>query len=320
MADSAQVLGTIVREVDAGRPAALCIIVATRGSTPQVPGAMLCVDENAHILGTVGGGCTEAEIRRTAHQMLAAGGSGLLTFELDRESAAEDGLICGGQMDVAISVFSQPAQAEALRKAIQRVRCGEATIVPIRVDTADGPVEYRARIEATPKLVIAGGGHLGTALAAVAVPLGFHVSVVDDRTDFASAQRFPPPINRVVGDIGQTLANWSIDANTYVVIVTRGHKHDEQALGAVLDSPAKYIGMIGSRRKIEVIYDDLRHRGAKQERLDRVQAPIGLDIRAITPEEIAVSIAAELVSIRRADHKAVVEGPLPVVDEPTMHS
>jgi len=312
MAHATRVLDTVIREVSAQRRAALCVIVATKGSTPQVPGAMLCVDENAQLTGTVGGGCTEAEVRRMAHEMLSEGRGGLLTFELDEESAAENGLICGGQMEVAVSVFSNASQTVLLQAALELVRRGDPATVPIPVNTADGVVEYRVRLEATPKLVIAGGGHLGKALAAATVPLGFHVSVIDDREDFASAQRFPPPVKRVVGDVGRTLGNWPIDANTYVVVVTRGHKHDQQALGAVLDSPAKYIGMIGSRRKIKVIYDGLTHQGAKREQLDRVHAPIGLDIHAITPEEIAVSIVAELVSIRRADYKAVVEGPLPV--------
>ncbi|MGD2110121.1 MAG: XdhC family protein [Phycisphaerae bacterium] len=311
MADTAQVLDTVIREVDAGRRAALCVIVATRGSTPQVPGAMVCVDENAQIRGTVGGGCTEAEIRRTAHQMLAGGGSNLLTFELDEESAAENGLICGGQMDVAISVISHPTQTEPLRAAVDQLRRGEPGLIPIRVERDNGPAEYRVRLEAKPKLLIAGGGHLGKELASVAVPLGFRVTVIDDREDFASSSRFPPPVNRVVSDIERALSGWPIDANTYVVIVTRGHKHDQQALGAVLASPAKYIGMIGSRRKIKVIYDDLTREGATPAQLDRVHAPIGLDIHAITPEEIAISIAAELIKIRRVDYEAVVEGPLP---------
>ena len=120
------------------------------------------------------------------------------------------------------------------------------------------------------------------------------------------------PIRTTVGDITSTLKAWPIDANTYIILVTRGHKHDEAALGAVLDSPARYIGMIGSRRKVKVIRDDLLRAGADESRLSRVHAPIGLDIHAVTTEEIALSMAAQLVSIRRADHHSAVEGPIPV--------
>ncbi|RME39326.1 MAG: XdhC/CoxI family protein, partial [Planctomycetota bacterium] len=116
---------------------------------------------------------------------------------------------------------------------------------------------------------------------------------------FANADRFPPPMRPVVGDIEETLRGFPIDASTYVVIVTRGHRHDERALAAVVDSPARYIGMIGSRRKIDVIFDGLRRRGVSGERLARVHAPIGLDIGAVTTDEIALSIAAQLVSVRR---------------------
>ncbi|UCC31214.1 MAG: XdhC family protein [Phycisphaerales bacterium] len=380
MSEPTEVLDTVIREVDAGRRMALCVVVATRGSAPQVPGAMVCVDEAAQISGTVGGGCVEAEIRRRAHQLLSAGWHGqakrrhasddhgpragdserssagesplrsdlgtapgsdvpddhgehagasgfgmppdlgmvpgtLVTLDLDHDFGFDDGLICGGSMDVAISVISDPQQTRAIREAADRVRAGEAATLPLRVQTSAGLAEYRINLEVPPKLVIAGGGHIGLALATMMVPLGFHMSVIDDRSEFASAERFPPPINPVVGDIAKTLADWPIDSNTYVAIVTRGHKHDEQALAAVLDSPAKYIGMIGSRRKIKVVFDDLRHKGAAQAQLDRVHSPIGLDIKAVTPEEIAVSIAAELISIRRAEYRKTVEGPIPVAGE-----
>jgi xanthine dehydrogenase accessory factor len=315
MSDAVDILETLAHEVEAGRRGVLCVVVTTRGSAPQVPGAMLGVDEAGQMTGTVGGGCVEAEIHRRAHQMLSTGQSGVFPFDLDHDIGFEDGLICGGQMDVAIRVVSQAAEARDLRIAAERLRSGEAATLPVRVQTPKGLVEYRVRLEAPPKLVIAGGGHIGLALAPLMVPLGFRVTVIDDRSRFANPTRFPPPIEPIVGAIAEALARWPIDANTYIVIVTRGHRHDEQALAAVIDSRARYIGMIGSRRKIALIYDDLRRQGKTQEQLDRVHAPIGLDIKAVTPEEIAVSIAAELISIRRADYHGVVEGPMPVTEE-----
>jgi len=439
MSDPTQILDAIVSEVDAGRRVAVCVVVATRGSTPQVPGAFICVDEAARIIGTVGGGCSEAEIRRRALELLAAsrspgwhgqtdreawhgraqrghvepantghartsgpgmppddeqhagegchgqaqrrhvasddeqhaGASGLgmapdnagsddrqhartcgpgmaptgpgmapdrlgmpsdrsgktpdghasigevVTLEMDHDYGFDDGLICGGQMDVAITLISQPDEALPFREAAVAVRAGKPAILPVRVQSGEGPVEYRVQIEASPKLVIAGGGHVARALATLMVPLGFHITVIDDRSEFANADRFAAPINPVAADIAETLTKWPVDPNTYVVIVTRGHKHDEQALSAVLDSPAKYLGMIGSRRKIQVIFDDLKHAGATQQQLDRVHSPIGLDIKAVTPEEIAVSIAAELIAVRRADHRKVVEGPIMLTDHAT---
>jgi xanthine/CO dehydrogenase XdhC/CoxF family maturation factor len=241
----------------------------------------------------------------------------VVTLEMDHDFGFDDGLICGGQMDVAVTLISRPEEAQAFREAAVAVRAGKPAILPVRVTGTEGPVEYRVQIEASPKLVIAGGGHVGRALATLMAPLGFHVTVIDDRREFANADRFPAPINPVAADIAETLASRPIDPNTYVVIVTRGHKHDEQALSAVLDSPAKYLGMIGSHRKIQVIFDDLKHAGATQQQLDRVHSPIGLSIKAVTPEEIAVSIAAELIAVRRADHRKAVEGPIMLTDHAT---
>jgi xanthine dehydrogenase accessory factor len=136
--------------------------------------------------------------------------------------------------------------------------------------------------------------------------------VLDDRGEYANADRFPSPIQPVAGDIAQTLRDFAVGPNTYVVIVTRGHKHDEAALRAVIGRSARYVGMIGSRRKIAVTFDDLRHAGASPAELERVHTPIGVDIGAVTPEEIAVSIAAELIAVRRASRKRAVEGPFPV--------
>ena len=312
MSNPARILDAALREVDAGRRAVLCVIVATRGSTPQGAGAMLAVAEDGRIAGTVGGGCVEADIRARALQMPPGDPGEMATFALDQDLGLDDGQICGGSLDVAIQVFKDSNQARALREAAEAVRAGRAAVVAVRVQTRDGVVEYRVRIEEPPRLVIAGGGHIGRVLADLMHPLGFHVTVVDDREEFANPERFPLPVNPVVGDIEDTLTRWPVDPNTYIVIVTRGHIHDERALSAVLDSPARYIGMIGSRRKIETIYEDLRRIGAAEERLEQVHSPIGLDIHAVTPEEIAVSIAAELVSVRRAEYRKVVEGPFPI--------
>jgi xanthine dehydrogenase accessory factor len=138
------------------------------------------------------------------------------------------------------------------------------------------------------------------------------VVVLDDRSDLLSPQRLPPPIESVAGDPEALLRQWPIDANTYVVIVTRGHAHDERALHAVIDSAAKYLGMIGSRRKTRIVFEDLESLGVARERLQRVHAPIGLKIGASTVPEIAVSIAAELIEVRRADAQRAVEGPFEI--------
>jgi xanthine dehydrogenase accessory factor len=308
----------IVAEVEAGRQVALCAVVKTRGSTPQAPGALLLVDQAMKTGGTLGGGCVEAEVRKQAFELLGAGQARLLSFQLDHDFGWDDGLICGGGMDVAVAPIRDRQETAPFRQALENISAGKPVSIPLRVLQEEQLVEYRVNIEAEPTLLIAGAGHVGTALATMAVDLEFKVVVVDDRADFANAQRLPAPIQPIAADIEQTLRDFPIDAATYVVIVTRGHNHDEQALSGVIDSPAKYIGMIGSRRKVKLIFDDLKAAGVAPELLERVHAPIGVGINAVTVPEIAVSIAAELIATRRADRRKVVEGPF-VVSSETHH-
>ena len=137
----------------------------------------------------------------------------------------------------------------------------------------------------------------------------------DDRYDFANAGRSPPPIEPIAADIEKTLRAYPVDPSTYVVIVTRGHRHDQQALAAVINADAGYLGMIGSRRKLKLIFDELAGAGVERARLDRVHAPIGLPIHAVTVPEIAVSIAAQLIEVRRQHQPVMVTGPTPVTTE-----
>lgn len=151
-----------------------------------------------------------------------------------------------------------------------------------------------------PHLVIAGGGHIGQALALQGSILGFDVTVIDDRAEFTSPDLFPEGTRTRCGDVAKELLGCDIAGDTYIVIVTRGHKHDAEALEACIHLPAAYIGMIGSRRKVALIRENFIESDlASEEEFDRVFTPIGLDIGAATVPEIATSIAAELVSIRR---------------------
>lgn len=316
MSATDQLLRSLVREVDQGRACALCTVVCTRGSTPQVPGAMLLLHADGKTEGTVGGGCVEAEVRRRALALIETRQSQLLSFDLDHDHGWDDGLICGGRLDMAVVVIAHSAGLPALREALAQMERQHHAVLPLRVRQDDRMVEYRVHIETTPTLLIAGAGHVGAAVARLAVPLDFRVVVFDDRPDCLSQERLPPPIETVAGDMAAMLRSWPIDANSYVVIVTRGHRHDEQALQAVIDRPTRYVGMIGSRRKIGRIFDDLAGLGVDRSRLDAVHAPIGLDIDAVTVPEIAVSILAELIQVRRAGQSTMVEGPL-VVGEAT---
>ena len=163
-----------------------------------------------------------------------------------------------------------------------------------------------------PRLIIVGGGHVGQALARQASLLGFDISVIDDRPEFASLALFPQGTTTRCGDIGTEVAAFPIDQSTFVVVVTRGHQHDATALAACIHKPAAYLGMIGSRRKVALLRKDFLDSGrATTSEWDRVCAPIGLDIGAVTVPEIATSIAAQLVAIRRKRGPSATPGDLP---------
>ncbi|GCE48189.1 xanthine dehydrogenase accessory factor [Thermosporothrix hazakensis] len=154
-------------------------------------------------------------------------------------------------------------------------------------------------LQPQPRLIIAGAGYVAQALARQAISLGFHIVVVDDRRDLADPKNFGEQVQLTFGDIPETIRTLAQDTSSWIVIVTRGHHLDKDALRAALETRASYIGMIGSPSKVKHIFKDLLNEGVSRERLAAVHAPIGLDLGAETPDEIALSIAAEMVMLRR---------------------
>lgn len=301
-----ELLNEIVCRADAGEALAVCTVVRTRGSTPQKAGAVLVVLRDGHTLGTIGGGCVEAEVRTRALRLLAQAADPsnsprgrLLAFRLDDDYGWDDGLVCGGGMEVAVEIIASPDAAAGIRQARDQLagRASAHRVISVE-DDAGQLVRFEREIDPAPELVIAGAGHVGAALAAVVRQMDFQVTVIDDRADMASAERFPG-VTRIVGPIEAELSRFLAHAFTYFVIVTRGHRHDGRALAAIVNSPAPYVGLIGSKRKVLSIFEDLKAEGVPREVLARVHAPIGLDLGAVTPGEIAVSIAAEMVAVRR---------------------
>lgn len=315
MADSIdQLLDRAAATLAADRKVALCLLVKATGSTPVPAGAVLLVDDAAVAHGTIGGGCVEAELRRRVVAMVASGRTGVLHFEMDHDHGWDDGMICGGSIDVAVAL---PADGRALRAVAEAYRRREPTELSVIVESGDGTGDGHDRLRQRyvldllprPRLLIAGAGHIGRALCRLALELDFDVTAFDDREDLLE-RCFTDPARRVAGPIHESILAEPIDNETYIVIVTRGHRHDAEVLQAVAEKPARYIGMIGSRRKVRLIMDELRSAGLSEEAIGRVQAPIGLSIGAVTPDEIALSIAAQLVEVRRDGYLGPVRGPL----------
>ena len=186
----------------------------------------------------------------------------------------------------------------------QHIRKAHDRQQPQRIELLSGELILEP-IASNPNLIIFGGGHVSKFVSQTASMAGFRVTIIDDREKYANPQRFPEAVQTIVCDFSKAFSMLTIKNSTYIIIVTRGHSFDEIILEQAVKTQAKYIGMIGSKRKVLTTFDHLRQRGVTDEMLNRVHAPIGLDIGAMTAEEIAVSIIAEMIRVRRGKKKSL---------------
>ena len=197
-----------------------------------------------------------------------------------------------------------------LHEAEARLREERSKLVPLEVPNTRGKVEvFFEVLPSPPKLIVVGAGHIALPLVKFAKVMDFHVTVLDDRILFANRERFPDADQILVGDMAATLKGLPVTPSTYIILITRGHKYDEPCLREIIHSPAKYIGMIGSKRRTKACFQRFREEEKiAEEILQRVYAPIGLDIKAETPEEIALCILAEIVKVRRGGKAQSLSG------------
>ncbi|MGA3197283.1 MAG: XdhC/CoxI family protein [Terriglobales bacterium] len=248
----------IVRLRKDGRRGAVATIVNVRGSIPSFKTAKMLVRDDGSIVGTIGGGCVEAEVWQAAREVMESERPRTLTFDLNNDPKYDTGLVCGGTLEIFIEPILPPAE-----------------------------------------LLIFGAGHVGTSLGRVAQMAGFDVTIIDDRETFANRERFPEAQQVIAEDFDKAVTQLSPGESSYIVIVTRGHRDDMRVLRWAVQTPARYVGMIGSKRKTITIFKELQQEGLAAQLFDRVHAPIGLDIGAITPAEIAIAIVAEMIAKRR---------------------
>lgn len=254
----------IVKLRQQGRRGAVATIVNVHGSIPSFKTAKMLVRDDGSILGTIGGGCVEAEVWQAAREVMESEKPRTMTFNLNQDPKYDTGLVCGGTLDI----FIEP-------------------VLPAAV------------------LYLFGAGHVALNLSKAVSHVGFDVTVVDDREAYASRERFPEAKEVIADDFDRAVATLSPSESSYIVIVTRGHRDDMRILRWAVQTPARYIGMIGSKRKTISIFRELTKEGLAPELFERVHAPVGLDIGAVTPEEIAVAITAELIAIRRHAERAL---------------
>ena len=303
----------------AGPGGVLATVAQTRGSTPVPAGTKMLVGPDGRLLGTVGGGCVEADVLAAAAAVRRSGQPVLLSHHLNADLAGDLGLSCGGTVEILVEpLVDEPVYLRALEAAAG----ADAGVVRTGVVWERGPVKFFEaaapeapgevaalltedrrfmieRLALPPRVVVFGAGHVGAAIAHAAAVAGFRVVVVDDRPDFADPARFPGGMVVFAADVDPALERIVLTAADAVVIATRGHRQDALILERVAMSPADYVGLLGSRRKQAVVTKGLTAVGVPAAALERVRVPIGLAIGAETPEEIAVAVVAELIAWRR---------------------
>jgi xanthine dehydrogenase accessory factor len=320
--------------LEKGSGGALATIVRKLGAAPREEGAKMFVGGDGKFYGTVGGGCTEAEVWQEARKVIKTGMAKLLHYAMDGKQLEDEGMICGGNVDVFVEPVTEKYRAlyraisdlerqgrggllvtrfsdeglskslvkedgavvgdpvdEGMRPDLQRYACEKRPIV-----SGDTIIEP---LQTAPVLYIFGAGHVSQYVSRVATMVDFKVTVIDDREEFANTERFPEAERVIADDFAHVFEQLSFHGNEYVVILTRGHKHDALVLEQVMKRPSRYVGMIGSKRKTRMVMDYMKQQGFDDKTLESVYAPIGIAINSETPQEIAVSIAGELIKVRR---------------------
>lgn len=298
-----------------GESAVLCTIVAAEGSSPRGAGAKMAVFADGSILGTIGGGAVEFAAITLAKELMETGESTLRRFDLHPSEQDQLNMICGGEVTVFFALLQSERCEEELARWMdmaegQRTHylrfsmqdeCAFRVLEPSQLlhETAgwDGAT-YLEKEESKKRVLLFGGGHVGRALVPALQAVGFRVWVIDAREEVARKEHFPAAERVLCVGFSAVTRNIDLCAEDYVVVMTSGHQADYEVLHQILPHETEYIGCIGSRRKAAAVREKLEAAGFTAEQIGRIHSPIGIPIGAQTPEEIAVSITAEMIACR----------------------
>jgi xanthine dehydrogenase accessory factor len=306
-------LGELCQRI-AQKPCVLATVIATEGSSPSEASMRMLVGPEGRVAGTIGGGHVEATVEVKAREVLDSGRPEILSFTLDDDVADEGGLICGGTVRILVERVQPPATwaqeahdaAQFGRRGVLLARIGETSVEHRFLVGADAEpylASEEPRLEdglfveplVMPRCIIVGAGHVGRAVARIASVAGYRVCIVEDRED--QAQKATDLADTVItAELVSGLAGLEAGPDDFVVVMTRGHGLDLRCVRAALGTPARYVGMLGSRKKTKAIREALEKEGVDSQRL---HAPIGLDLAAKSAGEIAVSVVAQLIKVRR---------------------
>jgi xanthine dehydrogenase accessory factor len=290
----------------------LATLVGTERSSPRDPGAAMAVSERGDVAGSLTGGCVEPALYEEARAIFEGGAPRLRSYGIEEEDAFEAGLPCGGTIHVflnrlegdvtaALAAAVRLDEPVAFAQTVAGPAMGKQEIVSVdgRTEPAlEGDVFFLPLLP-RPRMYVFGALDHAAAVARAGSLLGFHVTVCDARKRFLTRERFPEPDELVVGWPHEFLRSAEVDERTAICVLTHEHKFDVPLLRAALAGPAGYIGALGGSKTRADREERLRAEGVDEEDLRRIHAPIGLDIGARTPEEVAVAVAAEIVALRR---------------------
>jgi xanthine dehydrogenase accessory factor len=273
----------------AGQRVAVATVIGTWGSSPRPPGSQLAVSERGEMAGSVSGGCVEAAVVHEALEALRVGAPRVLEYGVTAERAWEVGLSCGGRIRVHVA----PARPEELAGTLAALAARECVETTLEVGEGE---PFRLVLAPPVRLVVVGAVHLAQPLVRLAQVVGYEVVLVDPRPTFATEERFPG-VRIERGWPDEALARIGLDARTAVITLAHDRKLDDPALEAALRAPAFYVGALGSRRTQAALRARLREAGVPPADLDRIHGPVGLDLGAVAPAEVAVEILADIVGV-----------------------
>ncbi len=284
-------------------PSVLAIIVRKHGSSPRGVGAAMLVTREGLVSGTIGGGAIEAEAIAMAKKLIGTRDVIRHRFVLNEQNAMSIGMVCGGENEVAFFPIAQE-DGEHLgtlmkEKTLGLPMDGGAFFAAEKREGFSSSEEvFYWRPHRGMRLVIFGGGHVAQALARIGETIAEEILVYEDREEFLNEEDFPKNTTRILGSFDEISHHYAPGPEDFVCVITRGHSADSKVVEAVLPHEVAYLGVIGSKRKVALLKKNLVERGFSEERCNFLHAPIGLSIGAETPEEIAISIAAELILVK----------------------
>lgn len=295
-------------------PVVVATVIAVKGSVPREIGAKMAIQADGNLIGTIGGGAGEAKVIRQAMQVLITGEPQRVDIDLTGTAYRETQGICGGIMAVWLERWAGIRAIDLVTQILHLLQAGQTPTLVTPLEEHNFPYLLAAypttilpansfveMLQPPPALLIVGAGHVGEQLAKVAALSGFQVVVQDERPEWANAQRYPQAVKILTEPLSTTLSYLASYPQLYAALVTRGYKYDIEALTLLLQRQPRccYIGMIGSQKRVRQVYEAIGQMSINPASLSYLYAPIGLDIGALTPEEIAVSITAELIMVRR---------------------